>query len=404
MGKAQSIDGVPANQFIESRAKRWTFNWRIEGSFDQQEATSYLRRNSCLAVMASPIDNSPCTVYEALQFGFPFIATRTGGIPELIHGEDRDLHLFDYSVGDLSKTLLRVIDSGIGAPRPAVPLCERQEDWLSFHRAWRTHRPLRVHSGTLARWGLVIEHASDDEAVEQSLASVRRELGGDVQGTVILRRRVSEEVANTNDLSLVVDELNDISAHDALSWLKDKGADALLFIRSGACLAPGSGDIIRSMGRQESPVIVPAIRLLNDGSILPPLSSPALTFLDHGSDIGGFIVSQNGLDDLLHEVHVGIDRNRDFLGIVDFFQSASKDILPMPQPLLLFEDMDATIGPRLNEMQQTLDLASMNRASVYQMISIGREYYRNYYQPQAERRRKRRRFVEKYLPFLARKR
>ena len=322
----------------------------------------------------------------------------------MIHSEDRDLHLFDYTVGDLSKTLLQALDSGIGAPRPALSLAERQDAWLSFHRNWLAHRPSRVSSGATTRWGLVIEHNSGDEAVEQTLSSVRRELGDEVQATVILRRRISEEVASTNDLCMTVDELNDVSAYDALSWLKEKGAEALLLVRSGGRLAPGSGDTIRSMGRQESPVIVPAIRLLDDGSILPPLSSPALTFLHHGSDVGGLIVSRGGLDDLLRDMHVSVDRDRDFFGIVDFFHSASKEILPLPQPLLLFEDIGATVAPPLNEMQQTVDLASMNRASVYQMISLGREYYRNHHRPQAERRRKRRRFLEKVLPFLAKKR
>lgn len=403
MGKSQQIDGLPSDQFIDARAKRWTFKWRIEGALDQQEATSYLRRNACLAVMSSPVDNSPCTVYEALQFGFPFIATRAGGIPELIHSEDRDLHLFDYSVGGLSKKLLQVLDSGIGAPRSALPIAERQDAWLSFHRNWLAYRSAQVSPGPLTGWGVVIENSSDDDAIEQTLASMRRELGKDVLATVILRRRVGEEFADTDDLSMVIDELNDVSAYDALRWMKEKGVGGLLVVRSGGCLSPGSGDIIRNMGRHAAPVIVPAIRFLNDGSILPPLSSPALTFLDHGSDIGGFIVTQSGLDDLLEEAFASIDRSRDFLGIVDFFHANSREILPMPQPLFVFEDMEATIAPRLNEVQQNLALSSMDRSSVFQMIGLGREYYRNYYQPQAERRRKRRRFIERYLPFLSKK-
>ena len=36
-----------------------------------------------LAVMPSPIDNSPCTIYEALSWGLPFLAARTGGVPEV---------------------------------------------------------------------------------------------------------------------------------------------------------------------------------------------------------------------------------------------------------------------------------------------------------------------------------
>ncbi|MCX7305328.1 MAG: glycosyltransferase [Hyphomicrobiales bacterium] len=403
MGKIQAIDGMLADQFINSRAANWTFDWRIETGFDQQQATAYLRDNRCLAVMASPVDNSPCTVYEALQFGFPFIAARSGGIPELIHPEDRDRHLFDYSAPDLARVLLDTLNNGIGAPRAALPSAARRGAWLEFHRDWQGHRPARTRPDSLRRWGVVIEHSSDRQSLENALESVRRELGADVLGTVLLQRSNSGENEPTPETMLVVDELADVSALEALAWLKERGASGLLLLRSGCALAAGAGSKIRQLGSQETALIIPAVRLLNDGTVIPPLSSPELTFLGYGSNDLGCIVSEHGFDKLLGARSQSIDSERTFLGIADFFQSIAQEMMPMPEPLFLFNDASAIQPLPANEMKQTLELAAMSRSAVYNMIGIGREYHKNYYQPPAERRRRRRRFVEKYLPFLKRK-
>jgi glycosyltransferase involved in cell wall biosynthesis len=402
MGKVQAIDGMMADEFIKSRAEKWKFKWRIETAFDQQEATAYFRDNQCLAVMASPVDNSPCTVYEALQFGFPLIAARTGGIPELIHVEDRDRHLFEYSAADLSRVLLDTLSDGISAPRAAIPSAARRAAWLEFHKNWLAHMPSHPPTGSSRRWGIVIEHGLNRRSLEHTLDSVRRELGDDVLATVVVRRRIADEVDSANS-TLVVDELNDISALKALAWLKEQGASALLFVRSGCALASGSGSQIRHLGRQEYSLMIPASRLLDDGTIVPPLSSPELTFLGYGSDHVGFIVSEHGFDELLAAPSTSMDNERNFFGIADFIHSTSKEIMPVPEALFLFDDAEAMQSLHTNEMRQTLELAAMNKSSVYNMIGIGREYHRNYYQPPAERRRRRRRFVEKYLPFLKRK-
>src|SRR5207237_1194819 len=56
---------------------------------------AYLRAPGRLAVMASPVDNSPNTVYEAIALGIGFVAARTGGIPELLHPDDVERATYD---------------------------------------------------------------------------------------------------------------------------------------------------------------------------------------------------------------------------------------------------------------------------------------------------------------------
>lgn len=51
---------------------------------DRQGAVDYLTRNRAVAVIPSLTENYPNTVIECLTGGVPFVATRVGGIPELV--------------------------------------------------------------------------------------------------------------------------------------------------------------------------------------------------------------------------------------------------------------------------------------------------------------------------------
>ena len=88
MGSETPIEGVPAGDYLSERARRWPWPSRVESDRDQLEAVAYVREPGRLAVMPSPVDNSPNTVLEALGLGIPFITSRGGGIPELIHPLD----------------------------------------------------------------------------------------------------------------------------------------------------------------------------------------------------------------------------------------------------------------------------------------------------------------------------
>ncbi len=404
MGKIQAIGGVLADAFIQSHSVNWTFPWRIETQFDQQEATAYLIEHQCLAVMASPVDNSPCTVYEALQFGIPFIAARTGGIPELMQTEGREAHLFDYSIAGLTDKLREVLENGITTARAALSAKERQNAWLDFHLNWRDYKPPHTAPDDVRAWGLMIEHTGDAKALEATLASVRRELGEEVPAIAVLGRGDYRHRDPPDAGRMIIGEFNDTSADDVLEWLKNRGVQGVVCLRSGASLTPGSGAIIRRMGGQGVAVIAPSIRLRNDGAIFPILASPVLGFLDHGPEIGGFIVTRLGLADLLERSdRKHLNRERSFLGLMDHFYSNKSEILPLPEPLISFEDAASTVAPRSGETQHIAALAAIGSDEVSQMLGIGQHYYRSYGHVREERRKRRRRLVRKYLPFLRRK-
>jgi glycosyltransferase involved in cell wall biosynthesis len=62
----------------------------VLSKFDRDQALEYLGNGTRLAVMPSLLDNSPNTVIECASHGIPFLASRTGGIPELL--PDPELH------------------------------------------------------------------------------------------------------------------------------------------------------------------------------------------------------------------------------------------------------------------------------------------------------------------------
>lgn len=84
LGKEFHVEGVSSSAYIRKRSRNWNLRVHIINNYSQSQAVSYLTRGDVLAVLPSITDNSPFTVYECLNMGIPFIASKTGGIPELV--------------------------------------------------------------------------------------------------------------------------------------------------------------------------------------------------------------------------------------------------------------------------------------------------------------------------------
>lgn len=133
MGRHAEVMGKSSKEFISERAGDWPFRWQIISDFDQPRAISYLQQPGRIAVMASPVDNSPNTVLECLGGRIPFLASRAGGIPELIAAEDEKEICFDWSVGALAQKLKTVYTHGIRIARPAVEIEANENAWVKWH-------------------------------------------------------------------------------------------------------------------------------------------------------------------------------------------------------------------------------------------------------------------------------
>src|SRR5260370_10562856 len=132
LGKAETCAGMNSLTYVAHRSRDWRFPVKTVTNLGQPEALAYLFSCDKLAVMASSVDNSPCTVYEALAWGIPFLAARTGGLPELIYPADHDRVLFDCTTDSLCKSLLGALDAGGWIAAPSQSQQDTRLVWASF--------------------------------------------------------------------------------------------------------------------------------------------------------------------------------------------------------------------------------------------------------------------------------
>jgi glycosyltransferase involved in cell wall biosynthesis len=122
----------PANR-IASSAPAGLAAVDVLTSLDRHAALAELRKPGTLAVMPSLLDNSPNTVSECIEHGIPFVAARTGGIPELVAEEDRARVLCEPTADDLAAALRRALGPGGFAPaRPAREARASLDAWLEL--------------------------------------------------------------------------------------------------------------------------------------------------------------------------------------------------------------------------------------------------------------------------------
>jgi glycosyltransferase involved in cell wall biosynthesis len=84
LGKVGTHENQPADQYIHRMCAQWPgIEVQIHTDLDCFAAMQHIRRTGGLAVIASLRDNLPYTVIECIINQTPFIASNTGGIPEL---------------------------------------------------------------------------------------------------------------------------------------------------------------------------------------------------------------------------------------------------------------------------------------------------------------------------------
>ncbi len=93
----------------------------------------YLRQPNRLAVIPSLLENSPYTVLECLGARIAFLASRVGGIPELIAPEDAERVCFEPNARALSALLGRALTEGFRTARPAVDFGANEQAWIAWH-------------------------------------------------------------------------------------------------------------------------------------------------------------------------------------------------------------------------------------------------------------------------------
>ena len=178
------LDGVEL-LFLGSESKRWPRDRiisalpaqtrdsvRVETRLEREQALEELLRPGTLAVMPSLLDNSPYTVAECVEYGIPFIATKTGGIPELVAGADHARVLCHPTAEDLAAALKRVLTNSRFVPaQPARDAREALDAWLELVDVVRPSPAAGVRPASRVA---VVASGAESERHAQRLASRTR--------------------------------------------------------------------------------------------------------------------------------------------------------------------------------------------------------------------------------------
>jgi glycosyltransferase involved in cell wall biosynthesis len=330
LGKPGMVGEVHAADYLKEQARTWRFSWNMLGGLGQQEAVDYVRSRAALAVIASPADNSPCTVYEALAYGVPFLAARTGGIPELIDEADHASTLFDYSPESLAARLEQAIAFGIKPARPVHSQQALRRRWAGAFAGWRGLLP---GDGTPReaprRLCAVIDH-QDGLDLGLTLASLTVP---EVSRIVVVNRSPRPFPQGAAPPASVI-ELSLDDPGLLLEALPGTPDEALLLLRSGAALLAGAvPGLIAALAAPEGDGLVPAA-MIGSGEacqIVPPLgASQSFCFFEGAAHTGGLVIKAERIRPLLRDEALAVDA--EYLGLADLAVAGGLELLPYAEP------------------------------------------------------------------------
>jgi O-antigen biosynthesis protein len=135
LGKASDVPGGSLAA-IEAARPADIGAWDTKTDLDAAGALAYLAQPGRVAVMPSLVENSPMTVLECLHRGIPFMASKVGGIPELLRPEDRARCLFEPDPVALAAAMTRALQEGLPPAEPMARPDEIAEAWRALALAY----------------------------------------------------------------------------------------------------------------------------------------------------------------------------------------------------------------------------------------------------------------------------
>jgi glycosyltransferase involved in cell wall biosynthesis len=103
LGKHASILGEPSKDYLHRLFEDVPeIDYFVATDFDYARAINYIKEQNGVVIIASLLDNYPLTVIESITNGFSFIASRAGGIPEMV---DESV-VFEPTVSSLKDKIL----------------------------------------------------------------------------------------------------------------------------------------------------------------------------------------------------------------------------------------------------------------------------------------------------------
>ncbi len=127
---------LDSEKYIRKRSKNWPWKVTILPDKDRSEALKFLTsQNNDVVIIPSRMDNSPLVVYECLALKKKFLASNVGGIPEIIHPEDRSFCLFEPNPLALANSLRNILINNMPLPRPAIDQKDNEKKYIQWHES-----------------------------------------------------------------------------------------------------------------------------------------------------------------------------------------------------------------------------------------------------------------------------
>ncbi len=208
LGKPTLIQNQSSLAYLKQRAKRWSTPARFETTKSQPEALAYLRQPGRLAVMPSLTDNSPLAVTECLSMSIPFLASRVGGIPEVIHPEDQARCLFSPNADDLAEKLKQTLGAIHAPARYAVDSESNRNFWRDFHQSTVDNQQSTIQK--LPSLSVCLVHHDRPGYLRQALTSLEQQTYQDFEVILV------DDGSETSEAKELLDEL--ATTFDERGW------------------------------------------------------------------------------------------------------------------------------------------------------------------------------------------
>jgi glycosyltransferase involved in cell wall biosynthesis len=237
--------------YIASETRDWPTKVEVLSEFQQYDALKYLLSGNRLAVMPSMIENSSLAVYEAAICGIPFIASASGGTPELIASVDHPHVLCEAHPIPLADKIAEALAIGGYVARPSFDNEANLEQWRRFHLDLgrglleRLLPPAHNDPDLVSTVSVCVYHTDSADKLRTTLASIKDQdspaeevliaVDTDDIGALEEARSVAENVG----LDVRVVSAFDLDAGQSFNILAERArGDFLLFLWSGSTIRP----------------------------------------------------------------------------------------------------------------------------------------------------------------------
>ncbi|WP_425065285.1 glycosyltransferase [Reyranella sp.] len=237
--------------YITSETADWPTKVEILSEFQQYDALKYLLSGNRLAVMPSTIENSSLAVYEAAICGIPFIASASGGTPELVAAADHEPVLCEAHPIPLADKIAEALKLGGYVAHPSFDNNEILEQWRRFHldlgRGLLERLLLNAQGGPelLSTVSVCVYHTGGPETLRTTLQSIKEQdhppeevlIAVDTDDVASLEE--ARSIAEALALDVVVVPAFDLDAGLSFNLLAEQArGDFLLFLWAGSTLRP----------------------------------------------------------------------------------------------------------------------------------------------------------------------